>query len=1284
MIPKNKIFIFIILLANLPCLIFSQEQSKSQNRIISWTGVKAYIINETDTIKYLSFEEASYIDNIPYYTEKIKLTENKSYSAEISDDEYVECTPYEIQYIDEKKIESVVKINSSVCFEKKLPYLCISLLPFRKNNITGKTEKLVSFNLHIQKNPNTSDKKLYKKNTYASSSVLATGNWYKVAVSRSGLYSLTYQDLIGLGIDVNSLDPRNIRIYGNGGGMLPEDNFISRHDDLVENPIYVYGESDGAFDVTDYILFYGDGPVQWKYNTSDKKFHHQTNYYSDATTYFITADLGLGKRIAQQPSSSSSPNKFITKFQDYACHEKDTINLITSGKEWYGENFDILTSYSFNFSFPNIDVSSKVKIQTDIASRYTAPSSYSVNASGNIFTSIVPAISGGLYDYASSKTDAFDFYPASETINVTINKLSSGAVGWLNYIELNATCNLDFPGTQMIFRDTTSVGAGNISEFTVGNASSSMRIWDITNPVNAIEQVYTLNGSDAQFKIATDTLKEFIAFKETSYSKPMLLGKAENQNLHASGQVDFIIVTYPDFISEANRLASLHSVYDGYSSLVVTPTQIYNEFSSGNQDISAIRDFVKMFYDRASNAEELPKYLLFIGDASYDYKNKISDNTNYVPTYESPLAVNYSNSYATDDFFGFLDDSEGIYVNCLLDIGIGRFPVKNYTETAAIVDKISEYLEITNPSPTGNGCSGYSLGNSGEWKNLITFVADDEQKDFFNACQNFSTYIDTTYNNYNIDKIYCDAYVQQTGAGGQRYPDVNDAINKRVEKGTLIMNYVGHGGEVGWTLERILQITDIDSWENIHNLPLFITATCEFSRYDDPKRVSAGEMILLKPDGGGIALLTTSRLAYANYNETLNGRFYQNAFIKTDGKYPTLGELVVVSKNWNFNVDQNVRNFILLGDPALTLSYPENKVLTTQVNSHDTSSVIDTLKALQKVVISGIIADPAGQKLTSFNGIVTPTVYDKKSTTYTLGNDSPSYIWPFTIQKSILYKGKVSVTNGDFTFSFVVPKDIAYNYDEGRISYYATDGTTDANGYYENSFFIIGGSDTTAALDNTGPEIQLYLNDTNFVSGGMTSENPLLLAYIEDTSGINTVGNGIGHDIVAVLDGNTSQSIVLNDYYEADLNSYQKGSIRYPLEELSDGIHLLNLKVWDIYNNSSETSIDFIVSPSAELALYHVLNYPNPFTTHTEFYFEHNQPCCDLDVQILIFTVSGKLVKTIDQNVLTEGFRAEPIAWDGLDEYGDPIARGVYLYKLKIKNGDGTIAEKTEKLVILR
>ena len=1276
----------IILITILLCWNFVLNAQRSKNNdhsIIKWTGIKNIKVNETDSVSFISFDGAFYIDNLPYYFEKIKIESNYSYSAKISDQVFEECTKEEMKVIKTDALKSEIIIQSSVTPEKKQPYLCVSFFPFRINSSTGKIEKLVSFKIEPVQGQAIANAK--QKLMYAQNSVLSSGKWYKIAVTDNKVYKLTYDNLLSLGIDVASVDPKNIRIYGNGGGMLPEENNKSRYDDLVENSIFVKGESDGVFDNTDYILFYGESPVKWKYSSNDKKFHHQANYYSNYTYYFISTDLGSGKRISQQSSTTQPANKFITKFNDYACHEKDSINLIKSGKEWYGENFDILTSYSFNFTFPNIDGNSMIFIQSDIAGKYTSPNYYTVNANGHSYTTVIGGVSG-LYEFAAAKTDTMSFFSGSSNINVTVTKTTSNAIGWMNYIELNATRDIILSNYPLSFRSITSVGLGNISEYTVSNAGSGVKIWEVTNPLDAKEQQFTLSGNNAVFRLSSDTLREFVAFNGMNFSTPILAGKFDNQNLHALGQTDLIIVSHPDFLSEAYRIAGIHSANDNLSSVVVTPDQIYNEFSSGSQDVSAIRDFVKMFYDRAgTDIDKMPKYLLLFGDGSYDYKNRLSDNSNYVPTFQSPNGLNMTASYASDDFYGFLDDNEGPYVNSLLDIGIGRFPVKTIDEAKVMADKVTHYIAKHNPNSGSSGCSNYSAIASGDWRNLICIIADDEESnDFVISAENFADYIDTTYNNYNLEKIYCDAYVQETGAGGQRYPDVNDAINKRVEKGALIINYIGHGGEVGWALERILQISDIQDWTNINNMPLFLTATCEFSRFDDPERTSAGELVLLNQNGGGIALFTTSRLAYNTSNSALNMRFYQNAFKKINGSFPTLGQLTMLSKNAGLSVDPSIRNFVLLGDPALKLSYPENTAATTSINGHPANTVYDTLKAFDKITVSGEIQDPLGQKLTNFNGVIYQTVYDKKALTATLGNDPSSYITNFYTQKSILYKGKASVTNGDFSFTFIVPKDIAYNYGIGRISYYAEDGVTDANGFYENKYFIIGGSNTNHTQDNTGPGIKLYLNDTNFVFGGITDEKPLLLAYVSDSNGINTVGNGIGHDIVAVLDENTTKSISLNDYYEADLNSYQRGAIRYPFKKLSDGTHTLRLKVWDIYNNSSEVSTEFVVAQSAQLALSHVLNYPNPFTTHTAFFFEHNHPCCALDVQIQIFTITGRLIKTIDQSVQTMGYRAEPIPWDGLDDFGDPIGRGVYIYKLKVKNDDNSMAEKTEKLVILR
>jgi hypothetical protein len=401
---------------------------------------------------------------------------------------------------------------------------------------------------------------------------------------------------------------------------------------------------------------------------------------------------------------------------------------------------------------------------------------------------------------------------------------------------------------------------------------------------------------------------------------------------------------------------------------------------------------------------------------------------------------------------------------------------------------------------------------------------------------------------------------------------------------------------------------------------------------------------------------------------------------------PALGDMVRLTKVKS-GIQFYFLNFHLLGDPALRLAYPQEKVYTTQINNKIiTPTTYDTISALSKVTVKGYIGNKSGIKLNTFNGVLYPTVFDKEQLITCLGNDPSSLIggtipFVFYLQKNIIYKGKVEVVNGDFSFSFIVPKDITYNFDLGKLSYYAHNGIIDAGGYNKN--FYVGGSSTSVLPDNAGPNIGLYLNDKKFVSGGTTNDKPHLYAEVSDSSGINTVGTGIGHDVTAILDENSSKPIVLNDYYEANLNSYQSGKIKYPFDQLSEGNHRLSLKVWDVQNNSNTAYTDFVVAPSAEMALTHVLNYPNPFTTRTKFFFENNQCCQTLKVIIQIFTISGKVVKTIDQTLTNEGFRSDGIDWDGKDDFGDKLAKGVYVYKLSVTGTDNKKAEKIEKLVIL-
>ncbi|MBI2269426.1 MAG: type IX secretion system sortase PorU [Bacteroidetes bacterium] len=1287
------LFVFILFLSY--SIAFSGSTSP-QDRKIAWEAIQVNKFSENESNRFLSFKGAVYNSNhLPEYFERIKLPDGTAHvGAELSNAVYEELSSEEIELVSISNNE--IKPNVAIAYDRKVPYALIRFIPIRKNPSSGKYEKLVSFKLQLSTSSNNTTANATAKSyspdqkIYASNSVLATGKWFRIGLTRDGVYKLTYDFLKNAGLDVTTIDPRNIRIYGNGGGQLPFANAIYRKDDLAENAIEVTGESDGKLDSADYILFYGQGPNRWNYKPGFcPAFQHNKNLYSDTTYYFITADLGGGKRITPQSSLSSSTDN-VTSFDDYAFTEDDATNLIKSGREWYGFNFDILTTFNVAYNFPNMDTSTPAVVKADLISRCSNNSTYLVTCGSASQTLTAPSVPVSLYygDYAAAGSTCLSVNSPSSPLNVTTTKQTADAVGWMNYIEVNVRRILSMTGNQMQFRDSKSVGAGKVAQFNL-SSFDNLQIWEVTDPTNVKLQSAANSGGVFQFTLASDSLREFIAFNGNSFYTPTAIGVVPNQDLHSLPQSDLVIVSHPLFFNEALALADHHRTNDNMSVVVVTPQQIYNEFSSGAQDVSAIRDFMKMFYDRSTGYTDLPKYLLLFGDGSYDNKFRLLNNSNFIPTYQSDNSHDPTGSYVSDDFYGLLDNNEGTWSETstdLIDIGVGRLPAKSVKEARDMLNKIILYSSKA-PATAGQGAACNNLENTsayGDWRNMICFIGDDEDNNTHESqADQMATVVNTNYKNYNIDKVYFDATAQQATPGGNRYPDATDAINKRVSKGALIMNYTGHGGEIGLSHERVVEISTIENWENLYRLPLFVTATCEFSRFDNPALTSAGEIVLLNPKGGGIGLLTTVRLVYSSPNFTLNMNFYAHAFdTLPDGQKARIGDLFRLTKVAS-GPNVNNRNFTLLGDPALRLSYPKYNVVTDSINGKKLIAAVDTLKALSTFTVHGHLTDKYGDTLDSFNGVIYPTVYDKPVSITTLSNDGTTASPPFTfkLQKNILYKGKISVTNGLFSFTFVVPKDIAYQYGIGRISYYAENGVDDANGYCEN--FYIGGSSLTAATDAAGPEVRLYMNDTKFVLGGTTNENPLLYAIVKDTSGINTVGNGIGHDLVATLDGNNEKIAVLNDYYQSDLNSYKSGIIRYPYRNLSEGKHTLALKVWDIYNNSTMVNTEFVVAETAKLALKHVLNFPNPFTTKTSFYFEHNRCCEQLDVQIQIFTITGKVVKSINARVTTEGFRSDAIVWDGKDDFGDNIGRGVYVYRMKIRSDDGSIADKYEKLVIL-
>ena len=1270
---KLLIFLFIFT----PFLLFSQNNLIDEKIIWHENVTNSFLDSKVRT--FLTFENAQYNhekDFLPFYSKQLALSNQEINSIDVINIEYEIIEFDSIKNISGLSfIENEIDIKFFNSVSKKQNYGIIYFIPIIYNKNLGVYQRVLSYKLKVNTiNKNLNNTTNLKKS--AQNSVLASGDWYKIAVLKDGVFKLTYSFLKNIGLDVDNINPQNIKVYGNGGKMLPEVNSTFRHDDLKQNAIYIEGENDGVFNSSDYILFYGQSPNSILLNSSNNLFYHQLNRYSDTTYYFITASTTIDspKRIIST-STSLTPTNVVNTFNEYQYYEKDIYNLIKSGQDWYGEPFDIKTQYDFVFNVPNIDLSSPVNINVSGAGRSGVASSFNVTSGGSNVTINFATILINNYtsQYANNGTGSFTFNPTSDLININIsyNKPNSSSVAWLNAIQLNARRNLKMTNNQLFFRDLNSVGTGNVSQFNISNANNIVKIWDITDPLN-IMGLQVTQGNTVSFVVATDTLKEFVALTNNFETLVYSLGKVDNQNLHGLAQQDFVIVSHPDFLSQAGQIADFHR-QEGMSVFVATPQQIYNEYSSGSQDPVAIRSFMKMFYDRANTSEELPKHLLLFGDGSYDNKNRISGNSNFIPTYQTPNSLGVIGSLVTDDYYGLLDNNEGKWSFGieLVDLGIGRFPVKNQLEANNVTNKVLNY----NTASTMK-----------DWRNQITFVGDaggesDGREDVhMEQSDTLANRVGRSNPEYNPYKIFFDAFKKEITPGGSRYPDVNKEITKAFEEGSLIINYTGHGGETGWAHERVLTVGMINNFEIKPNLPLVVTATCEFSRFDDPQRTSAGELVLINKSGG-IALFTTVRLVFSNANFELNKRLYENVFLEVNNEKKTIGEIFMLTKNLSAADPMN-RNFTLLGDPALKLAYPRYDVKTSTFNGTVITTVMDTVRALQKVSIEGYIQDNNGNKLTNYNGTIYPTVFDKSKTITSLLNYGGANPFVFNSQISKLFKGKVSVTNGDFSFSFVVPKDIGYNFGKGKVSYYAENQVEDANGYFTD--FYIGGTLDNYTEDNEGPEIELYMNDKSFVFGGLTDENPSLLAYVNDLHGINMVGNGIGHDIVAVLDDKTEDAFVLNNYYEADLNSYQKGTIKFPLKDLEEGRHKLTLKVWDVYNNSREVTTEFNVVKAKDVVLSRVYNYPNPFTTHTEFWFEHNQASKQLFVQVQVFTVSGKLVKTIEKNLFNEGFRSTSITWDGLDDYGDRLARGVYIYHLKVRAENLSMADKYEKLVILR
>ena len=1275
---RNILLYFITLL---PILTFSQKKGGItldwiENGAISSRNSKLQIpVFKGNSYFYDSYQRTLYC-NINLNTSN-ELDER---SLQITNVIYEPLSASEIGNLNPATIPSTIKTTLYTTKSRNSVQNFLKITPIIKDNSGYK--RLKSF-FYAVNNGSTKKNTSVKNKTSISNSVLASGNWYRFYIEKSGVYKISKKFLKELGLNLNDVNPKKIKIYGNGGKMLPLANTTFYPNDLTENAIQIEGESDGVFDDDDYILFYGEGVFNW----NDESLTN-LNLYETKSYYYITIDGDDGKRISNnsQPISPSTLN--INTYDDYQFHEVDQKNIAQVGRQWVGESFEINQDQEFTFNFPNVDTTIPAILNISLAGAAYTPTSFIVTANGlNAGTVLFPALNTSSdIQYFNGTLPNNTSFAATSNIKIKLsynNNGIPGSKGFLDYIRLKAKSKLQGFGKQFHFQYDLSNSSLGVVSYNFSNATSISQIWDITDIYN-VSKIENANQSIFSFKANLGELKKYIAIDPNDYYSPLKesRSKISNTNIkgtvfkNAQGQfqdVDYIIIT-PEFLRiQAEKLASFHQKKSNLNVKVLTLESIYQEFSSGKQDIAAIRNCIKYIYDNPSSTEKKLRYVNLFGDASFDYKNRITNNSNIVPIYESLISNTIGEaSFASDDFYGLMDDSEGNVTAYYggIDIAVGRMLINNNLQADEMVNKVIEY---------------YDKKSYGNWRTHYVTLADDSDKNTDSTLQSRQNTLADEIRDQkpflNVSKIFLDSYTQEASAGGERYPKAKSDFYNEFEKGALVFNYLGHGGEDGLSSERLWDKTDSQNVSNQYKYPLFITITCEFSRFDNPTRPTAGEYIYWNPKGGAISLVSTIRSISQFSAENFNDVFAKNLLSYGSNQYVSIAEALRLSKNENPNSATNV--VLYLGDPAIFLAIPKPKVIITKVNDIPINQTIPDFKSLAKMKITGEITDENNISITNFNGVLSTILFDKITTKNTLNNDGYSPSMNFKTLGEAIFRGNASVTNGQFEYSFVVPKDIRIPLDKGKLSFYAKKNELLEDVWGYDTSIKVGGINENAIADNNNPKVKLYMNDETFVSGGITNESPIFIAYMEDESGINTAA-GIGHDITAVLDGDISNPVVLNDYYQTEIDNYTKGNLHFPFRNLKVGLHTITFTVWDVYNNPTTSEIQFLVVGNETVTLTNVLNYPNPCVNYTEFWFTHNKPNEPLDVQVQVLTITGKVVWTKKQTITTSGFLSRDISWNTRDDFGNKIGKGVYVYKLTVKATlSNKRVEKIEKLVIL-
>jgi len=1097
------------------------------------------------------------------------------------------------------------------------------------------------------------------KGQYVSHSVLSEGTWVKMAIAEEGMYAVKGGELPS---GIVGCATGAIALYGQAGGELSVVNGSWRPDDLEEIPIEVADKNgNGVFDSQDEIVFYATGADKWNYNESQDRFTHKTHPYSTYNYVFLTSKAGTHKRI-ETATTATTDGSDVTSGRMLRWHEKELTNTHRTGQVWVGEHFFGSNTEQTIVVPLSGAVTGRVRLRYALASVSTASSRFSVTIGGT--TKNIDFSERTRYREVSEEVEMTG--ATSVTVTIRYSYSESMASGYLDYIEVDATGGLYATGSQCMM-DVPPDGTSYRKH--VMSASSGMRVLDVTDPTATVEMSTATEGGKLTFVSQTDKWRRYIAFDGTAMKKPTQIETIGNQDIHGGENAELVIVTNARLKNQAERLASLHSIHDGMRVTVVTEEEVFNEFSSGQRDPLAIREMMRMMMKRynAGNESVKPQHLLLFGKATYDNRDILNYGMPTVVTYQSPTSFDDDGlSYTTDDVLTYLDDGEGVDAGMSMDISVGRMPAKSVEEAENLVNKIERYM--TRSDLTKEGIRG-------DWRNYVALLADDADPSnggdtvFTTSSEITAQQISAKYPHITIDKIYADAYVQQSGADGSYYPDVNNALKKRMDYGCLLLNYIGHGSAQYIGTERFMMKSNISGYRNYDQLPFFITSTCTFGQHDNPETTCGGEEFVLA-EGGGIACLAATRPI--SHVQAVNTDMVMQALNPEN----TIGDAIRIAKNHR----TTTQALALIGDPALRLSVPTHEVVVTAVNGHATANgVNDTALTLSTVTIEGEVRDASGELVSDFEGDVYPEVYDRERRSQTLANDNEGCEVSYTVQNSLLYKGHTMARGGKFSYSFIVPRDVAFQFEKSRITHYAKSGGEDAAGAYTRLY--VGGFDETVTITESRPEIKLYMNDTAFVNGGICDENPTMLAYLYDSLGINAVGSGLGHDLTATLDGNSGDVIVLNDFYETDISDEHRGVVTYTLGPLKSGRHTIELKAWNIFNFSSKATLTFYVRPADTLSTKFVA-YPNPATERATLTMEHNMKGKIASAVLDIYDIQGRKIKSLTPAVNSESYNVGPVEWALDDDGGRRVKQGIYVARFTVTTEEGERMTEAGKVAV--